>query len=131
MTVKEEEPIYVGIENPIEVRRALLESSKELIHILQANDKFKVRKAKKQLLVMKLKQNMKETHHLIAQLRTLMPKIKLSTLPRKVKVEVPQARAEVIPQKVAIPKPMHKPKMNEAEKLELELKEIEEKLSRL
>ena len=134
MTSQPDEPIYVGIENTTEIRRALLESSKILIHILQANEKLKAQKARKHELVIQLKEKIRETIHLVAHLKTVMPKIRLSSLPKKARPEPihapnPAREQKETPKELPKPKPM--PRLSETEKLERELKEIEEKLSRL
>lgn len=123
-----EEPIYVGVENPAEVRRALLESSKALIHILQGNEKLKARKAKKKELAIKLSETVREATHLMVQLRSLMPRVKMTSLPKKERI-APEPRA--IPQQAHVQRAAPVRKMSEAEKLDQELKDIEEKLSRL
>ncbi|MAG15975.1 hypothetical protein CMO88_02845 [Candidatus Woesearchaeota archaeon] len=129
MTEKEE-PIYVGVENPVEIRRALLESSKSLIKILQENESRRQRREQKHKFVVELKSKIKEINQLIIHLKSELPKIKMSSLPKKAKPEpvVPVVKKEI----KLLPKPKPKPiRLSEAQELEKELHDIESKLSRL
>jgi hypothetical protein len=129
-----EEPIYVGLEEPVEIRKALLESSKSLIKILQENEGRRRRREQKHRLVADLKETMKELTRLLAELKSVMPKVKIGSLPKK------QRAVALLPQKsIAFPKEVKRPvitrpkqmQLTEAQKLENELKDIEEKLNKL
>ena len=126
----QEDPVYIGIENPSEIRRSLLESSKLLIHILQANERQKERRMRKQELSKELIGKMNEATHLVAQLKSLLPKVKVSSLPKKVKPRpaVNHVESKHAPIAMPKPKPVH---LTEAQKLEQELKDIEDKLDKL
>ncbi len=136
MTIKKEEPVYIGIENPVEVRRALLESSKNLIKILQKGERLRENKRHKQQLILQLKETMREIVQLIAQLKSNMPRIRVSSLPKRHAAtpithnkEADTATKQAIKQ-MAPPKP--RPiQLTEAQKFEKELQDIEEKLKRL
>jgi len=130
MTEKEE-PIYVGLENPVEIRRALLESSKNLIKILQENESRKQKREQKHRLVAELKEILKDLTQLLGQLRSQMPKVKMSSLPKKFK---PAAPVMLLKKEIRTFKPLPKPRpihLSEAQKLENELKDIEDKLGKL
>ncbi len=133
MTAKEE-PVYIGIENPIEVRRALLESSKKLIKILQKGESLRENKRRKQQMMLQLKETMKEIAQLIAQLKSQMPKVRVSSLPRrhaaKPIVHASEIAKQAGKQPITPPKPRPAP-LTESQKLERELQDIEEKLKRL
>ncbi len=132
-----DEPVYVGIEHPAEVRRALLESSKSLIKILQKSERLRENKRQKQQLIMQLKETMREITQLVSQLKSQMPKVRISSLPkRRAAKPVTHEREENQPEKqketrttsLPKPKPVH---FTESQKLEKELQDIEEKLKRL
>jgi len=120
----EEEPIYVGIENPVEIRRTLLESSKNLIKILQENESRRQRRMQKQHLTGELKGTINEITQLMRSLKSQMPKVKMSGLPKKQAV-IPERKITPIVMK---PRPLH---LSQSQKLEKELQDIESKLQRL
>ena len=127
---EQEDPVYVGLDNPVEIRRALLESSKSLIKILQENESRKHKREQKHKLIMELKETIKELTGLLSELKSQLPKVKISSLPKKPKPVAPVAFTKVkntTPVKLP-PRPVH---LTEAQKLEKELKDIEDKLGRL
>ncbi len=134
MTTKDE-PVYVGIESPAMVRRALLESSKSLIKILQKSERLRENKRQKQQLILQLKETMRELTQLISQLKSQMPRVRISSLPkRKAERPAPRPKGEEKTEKQAVQAPPPKPRpvhMTESQKLEKELQDIEEKLRRL
>ena len=123
--------MYVGIDDPVEIRRSLLESSKNLIKILQENERRKLRREQKHQLVADLKESMNELFQLVTQLKSQMPKVKMSSLPKREVVKhtpiVPVAKTTEI-KLLPKPKQVH---LNETQKLEKELRDIEDKLNRL
>ena len=125
-----EDPIYIGIENPVEIRRALLESSKSLIKILQKHENIKQKKLHKHELASEMREKLRELNALMQQLRAELPKVKMSSLPKKQKIMLPaptplkKGAAKQLPK----PKPVH---LTEAQKLEKELHDIESKLGGL
>lgn len=141
MTAKDE-PVYIGIENPTEVRRALLESSKNLIKILQNGERLRENKRRKQEMMLQLKETMREIAQLISQLKSQMPRVRISSLPRKhaekpiVRAKEADKAAKQAIRKMESPKPFQPPTprptpLTESQKLERELQDIEEKLKRL
>ena len=128
------EPIYIGLENPTEVRKALLEASKEMIKILQTNETLKEKREQKHQLKTELQETIKDISHLMTQLRTELPRVKLSSLPKRQLVTPKPAPPKETkqPEPAPMPKPRPKPiHITEAQRLEKELKEIETKLSGL
>ena len=128
MADPKEEPVYIGLYTPTDVRRSLLESIKASIQILQSNEEFKKTKIQKQELEQEFKENMKEITKLVTRIKSSWPKVKLSTLPKKPKYEIP---TEIIEQEIEIKEEEPVQEILEEEKLEHELKEIEEKLKTL
>ena len=125
-----EESIYIGIENPIEVRRALLESTKDLIKILQADKILRVKRKEKVQLIGEYKNTIKEITDQIIQLKTHLPKIKMGALPKKIKPASPKTGAptEIVKSVTNIQPPAP---ISETAKLANELKDIEAKLGKL
>ncbi|MBW2996513.1 hypothetical protein KY332_04405 [Candidatus Woesearchaeota archaeon] len=128
---KEEQVFYVGIKDPLEIRRSMLESSKELLQYLQRFEKFKAVRKEKAEQTAKLKGVMKEITTLVKQLKSNLPKTGLRAAkhkekpkPKKVTVAAPKKEAP----KVEVEKPKE---MTELEKLESELSEIEGRLTGL
>ncbi len=113
----EEEGFFVGINNPIDVRRNLLECSREMIQTLQSFEKIKVIRVEKLKRIQQLKTVLRELDLLVSKLRNELPKTHL--------------RAQVVE-----PSPKTKLKssgktMNELEKLEQQLSALESEISRL
>jgi hypothetical protein len=136
---KEESVFYVGIKDPIEIRRSILESSKELLQYLQRAEKFKAVRKEKTHQLEKLREEMKEIQALAKKLKALLPKtgLRAKAKPKPAaKKEAPKAQVKQEPIKETIPS-MPAPKaeepkeMSELEKLEAELGEIEGRLTKL
>ena len=131
---KEEDSVfYVGIKDPIEIRRSILESSKEMLHYLQRAEKFKHVRKEKAVQIAKLKEDMKEITKLTRKLKSLLPKSGLRAAKPKPKPK-PQKKAKkkAEAKKEAPPVEVEKPKeTSELEKLETELGEIEGRLTKL
>ena len=122
----QDDPVYVRIENPAGVRKALLQSIKHMIMVLQANEKLQEKKKQKSELAEEYNNKMKEIISLLAMLKAQMPKVKVSNLPKKTTMPVKEAEPEILadPDIVEV-------NVSEAERLENELKEIEAKLKNL
>ena len=131
---------YVGINDPIEIRRSLLESSKEMLQLLKRNEKFKeVRKEKKEN-ISRLKDDMKEIKKLFAKLKSLLPVHHLRIILKaekdkliKQKVSTVKKKKTVAKKKVAAvtKQKVNKEDLSELKKLEQELANIENKLGGL
>ncbi len=144
---KEEESVfYVGVRDPVEIRRSLLESSKEMIQYLQRAEKFKSVRKEKTKLISKLKEDTKEITKLIKKLKRDLPKTGLRAQMHKqeeakqVKKEMAKTKeleekakkSEKKAPKKEKPKEEKAPKeMTELEKLEKELSTIESRLTKL
>ena len=135
---KEEEGsvFFVGVRDPIEIRRSLLESSKEILQYMQRSEKFKEVRKEKAVQIGKLRDIMKELNKLVKSLKVGLPKTGLRA--KKAKVEAPKkkkaskkkAKKTVLTElpEVKVEKPQE---MSEIERLEAELGEIEGRLSKL
>jgi hypothetical protein len=78
MSKKEEESVFfVGIKDPIEIRRSILESSKEVVQYMQRAERFKEIRKEKTGEILKLKGLVEDTQKLVRKLKTELPKTKL------------------------------------------------------
>ena len=114
--------LFVGVKEPVELRRTLLESTKEVIECLQKFEKFKSLRGEKLRQIEQLKNDVKEINKLVAKLKSELPKVSL-----KLEEEKPKADKKVkgIKKEIKVKK---KKELDELEKLESELDLIEEKL---
>lgn len=103
---------FVKVNDPKGSRRIALESTRDILKVLQSNEDFKKVKHKKMLLLNHFKKNTDEIKVLIDNLRKMLP---------KAKIEV---------KKPFVEEAMEMP-YTEVNKLEKELADIEEKLSSL
>ncbi|HII72259.1 TPA: hypothetical protein HA265_05895 [Candidatus Woesearchaeota archaeon] len=106
------EDYFVQIKEPAEVRRKLLANSKQLIQILQRYERIK------ELRVRKIEK--------ISQLRKLNQEINL--LMAKLKKEMPKAEVRIKQEPRRPDRQESRLQGNELEKLEAELKRIEDKI---
>ena len=81
---------FVGIKEPAEVRRAILESSKEALQSLQQYEKFKSVRIEKTKEILRIKRIFKELDNLVLKLKAKIPKTDL----RVRTAEKPKAKVE-------------------------------------
>ena len=148
---------YVGVRDPVEVRRSLLESAREAIHFLKRYEKLKSIRQDKTQVILKLDTEVKELRNLVAKLRKIFPAAKPMNFPiRKVQCVIcntyfktqtdltqhmkhhqPKKKAEQRDAPVKNPIILEKEErksnapLSELEKLEGELADIEGKLDNL
>ncbi len=117
------ENFYVNLENPVELRRKLLEASKNVVLALQKFERFKIERTKKLGDYERLRINIKEINELIGRLKKELPAIKLPKReePRRIIVKAAQKSKPIVMVSRA----------SAADKLERELSEIESKLKAL
>ncbi len=144
---EEQDVFYVGIKDPIEIRRSILESSREVVQYLQRAERFRATRAEKGEQIAKLRSIMNEIHSLVRKLRAELPKTNLRVKMHKheevvVKEEAAAKKTEErkakeskagkkeIPAARAAPAAKSK-ESSELEKLEAELGEIESRLTRV
>lgn len=143
---EKEELFYVGIQDPVEIRKTVLESSKEIIQYLQRYERFREVRSEKSMQMKKLREEMAEIHSLVKKLKTALPKTKLRTRLHKHEEEIakiaavkeskesavkksPQKKQETVKEPAA--DKAEKPKQTELDKLEEELSQIEGRLTNL
>ena len=106
-----ENTFHVGIKDPIELRKNLLESSRDIIKSLQKHERFKAIREEKIEQIIKLKNVMGDIEKLNKRFKAELPKIEL------------RAKKEEISKKYKKTKPFRN--ISEVEKLEKELDFIE------
>jgi hypothetical protein len=118
----DDERYFVGVNNHLEVRRNILESSRDMIQTMQSYEKVKAIREAKLKRLRQLRTVVKELDLLMARLQEQLPKTNL----RAAMVEpAPSAM------KVHAKNKKDKREVNEIERLESQLKEIEQELSRI
>ena len=116
---KEENNFFVGIEDPVEVRRNVLEASKKLVESLQRFEQFKEDRKRKEEYVENLKRIMADIGKLNTKLKNILP---------KTNIRIPQGLLKEMEAKPVIVEKAEKTDLGELDK---ELKDIEEKLNHL
>ncbi len=122
---EKEKKFYVALNNPVGVRRTILEASKDIIKSLQRYEKSKeIRKQKIEAIF--------EVRKLIRDIKKLTSSIN-SKLPYLPKVQKRKEKKKVEKEKIApeLKKELEKVKATDLKKLEDELKNIETELSKL
>ena len=122
---EEKDDVYfVGLEEPDELRRYLLESARDVVDILKRAERFKSARSEKAKEIEKLKADMNEISKLIGKLRAELPKTKI-----RVKLHAHEKVIKEIKSGEKKPeKAIKKKEMTELDKLESELNAIEGKL---
>ena len=131
------DPYFIGLGDPVELRKNILEPTREVIQFLQSYEEFKKVKEEKTFTIGLLKDDLKEIKLYINKLRRLLPrsKIKAEKTYTRIKNEIkeeqePEPIPEPKPKPVPEPKPLP-PAHPELDSLEKELADIERKLGSL
>ncbi|NQU79207.1 hypothetical protein HQ545_05570 [Candidatus Woesearchaeota archaeon] len=111
-----ESQYFVQIKDPVDMRKNLLGTSKQIIQILQRYERIKSLRIRKIEKASKLKETNKEINMLVAKMKKEMPNADIRIHPR-----------QDIPEQKVIEKPEH----DDLNKLETELRMIEQKIGRL
>lgn len=125
--VDKKDLFFIGIQNPDEVRKVLLESWKEVVESLERYENFKEIRKERVENIEKFKKNVKEISRLITELKEKLPETGLKpAIPKIKEQETGKSRKQ----------PTKKPKARKKEKTELdrledELGQIEAKLNSL
>ena len=127
---QQEEPLFVGVNNPLEIRRNLLEASKGVVESLKRYETLKATRERKLIAVNTLKKDLKETSKLIFRLRASLPNVAIKSPPIKKEKAIAVIKKEPVVKKVSKrASPVPKKPKTELDKLEDELSEIEGKLN--
>ncbi len=117
-----EKELYVGVTHPVESRKALLETSKEVIRALQGFERIRHVRHDKAEQITRLSKLVSEISASLEQLKADLPEFSPEDIPKQ-KVQKPAPSPE---EKMA-----RKPRLSELQKLENDLSSIEEKLKKL
>ncbi|MBI2575225.1 hypothetical protein HYV82_05060 [Candidatus Woesearchaeota archaeon] len=114
---------YVGIENPVSVRRGILETSKMLINFLQRYEKLKALRSEKHAQASKLRAIYDDVVGMMADIKAELPKVDVRSLPKwhEDRLLAPKASAKAVAKEA-------RPVRHAVDRLEAELTEIEQKL---
>lgn len=141
-----EEAFYVQVNHPLDIKRSLLESSREVLRAMQRFEKYKKIEAEKEKKMSELKRIGKTITASLNKINKELPKYKVRAQAKKkytctvcgmefksskelashkkiAHKPVKMAKTKVVKEKV--------PELNELEKLEAELSDIESKLRTL
>jgi len=123
-----EKGFYVGISNPIDVRRNILETSKEIIQVLKRYESFHHIKEEKRAEMNKFRSMVNEITQLMLRLKTSLPPVRIEDLPRREAAETARkSMAPVTEKRVKAAQESASPS-SELDRLEQELGKIEDKL---
>lgn len=111
------EKLFVGIYEPIDVRRNLLEASREVVSSLQSYEKLERIRSNKLRNFEDMKRIMQELDLLVTKLKTKLPKSRLRKALGEVKTQTPRKRIV--------------PKNADMQKLESEIRNIEREFSKI
>ena len=131
------DPYFIGLGDPVELRKNILEPTREVIQFLQSYEEFKKVKEEKTYTIGLLKDDLKEIKMYVNKLRRLLPrsKIKAERTYTRIKKEIKEEQEpEPVPEPIPEPKPEPKPlppAHPELDSLEKELADIEKKLGSL
>ena len=125
-----EEVFYVGIQDPIELKNSMLESSKDLMQYLDRFEKLKEIRERKKSEMEHLRRIFNEITKDTNKLKRYLPKTKLRIQIHEEKIKKTKKKTA----KKIMPKPLPMKKLPKEEKSELhdeELAKLEEELSKI
>ncbi len=125
----DEDMYFVGIEDPVEMRRYILETARESIRTLQMFEKFRSLRDEKMKAILSLKSSVREINRLLSKVKTALPQanLRIKLHEHDLLGEKPLSR----PKKQAKGSDIIKSAKGDLEKLESELSAIENKLNSL
>jgi len=115
---EQEEVFYVGLRNPKDVRRYVLESTRDLVLLLRSFESLKHIRMQKVELQQNVQKEIAAIKKLVLQLKRNLPQTRLREEVEKPKKKEKQATSHVLKKHYA----------SDVERLEAELTAIEEKL---
>ncbi len=121
---KKKKLFYVGINKSIDVRRNILESTREFVQVLQMYENFSRLRKDINGKVEILQKDMRKIKNLNAKLKKILPETGL----RAAVIKKKKAKSKKKEKKVAKPKKVQRTELDE---LEAELNSIEMKLSKI
>jgi 4-hydroxy-3-methylbut-2-enyl diphosphate reductase IspH len=140
---KEQDVLYVGLSDPIEIRRTILEATKDSVEMLQKFEKFRAVREEKVATINQLQEQLREVAKLVAKLKTEMPKVDIriklhgeqEMIEREIKAAKEVDKLKKQKERKLVRKPVKniskRRELGELEKLEAELTNIEQKLGKI
>jgi hypothetical protein len=128
--MKDEEPLYVGVVDPVGLRKDLLNSVRDIIHALKEYEMFTEVREERELLISDLKGVVREINILNARLKQLMPKTRVKGVAKPAEI-APVHMPSQEPEMMRIAKPRIIEEKTRLAELEDELAEVESKLQRM
>ncbi|MBI2660550.1 hypothetical protein HYX07_05295 [Candidatus Woesearchaeota archaeon] len=132
MVKKEQQPelFFVRVKDPVEVRRNILETLKEIVEVLQRFEKFKQLRHEKIEKISHLRVLLRQANKMLGEMRSKLPQTNLRAAASREPAQKIHHRKKK-KGKSAEEKAPQKREMTEVEKLESELNAIESKLKSL
>lgn len=126
----DEDVFFVGVKDPVEMRRHVLEIAKGSIQTLQLFEKFRGIRDEKIKYISHLKSDLREISRLISKLKNSLPKAKLriKTHGSEISAGGAEAKKKGTKKSKEMSGAAEKPVKSDLEKLEDELSAIESKL---
>jgi hypothetical protein len=121
---------YIGVQNPDNMRRNILESSKDIIGILKQYQRIKQIREDKREAIDELNSAVKSIKSGLGKFKRILPIVQLRERPIEVRfegVETEGMITEEPPKERSVPKKV----LSEIEKLEAELRNVEGKLANI
>ena len=125
----EDQLFYMGIPNPIEVRRNILESARDMVHFLQLFERFRLIREEKKLASKLLRRHVKELTTLVNKLKAVLPKTSIRAKSKKEEMERIETPGKIKVIKEPETSEIPDLSIDDIEALETELKAIEGKLN--
>ncbi|MBI2142952.1 hypothetical protein HYU20_01250 [Candidatus Woesearchaeota archaeon] len=129
---KEEDVVYVGIDDPVSLRREVLEASKSLVSVLKGQHGTRDARAAKHKRIEELRNKVTEIGELVAEAKQMLPQTEKISLPEEKKETIVKAKkpaaAATKTKAPALPKARAEAHID---KFEMELQDIEKKLQSL
>lgn len=125
MAKESKEEFFVGLEGAKDIRRNVLESSREMVHIMQSYEKVKEIRAEKLRRIEQLKTVLEELKLLSSKLSRELPSVQTRT------IEVKEAKKKKETKRAKTKKEKKEEDRKDLEKLETDLASIEARLSEL
>jgi hypothetical protein len=77
----DEEPLYVGLVDPVDLRKDILNSSRIIISSLRKYEAFQQLRTEKEKKIIELRKSLREINILVKRIKQMMPKSALKQMP--------------------------------------------------
>ena len=121
---EKEDGIFVGVKDPLRVRKDILESSRDVLDGLKSYESFKQVREEKRMLFEQLRSDARSISLLIGRLRGELPQLKVPS------AKVEKAKEQPQPKQGGVAVEKAKP-ATEVQRLEEELAQLEEAVQKM